>query len=116
MLHLLQKTSIALLVCICISRPVDAQKKVVLEMMRCYSTTGPSMKYLLDPDRQQAILQQLHASLLKEHNFRLTDTLQIPIVLLTPEDLKKNTPIQLFSADTSLLYLYIDCKETNPFT
>ena len=116
MLHLLQKTSIALLVCICISRPVDAQKKVVLEMMRCYSTTGPSMKYLLDPDRQQAILQQLHASLLKEHNFRLTDTLQIPIVLLTPEDLKKNTPIQLFSADTSLLHLYIDCKETNPFT
>ena len=116
MLHLLQKISIALLVCICISRPADAQKKVALEMMRCYSTTGPSMKYLLDPDRQQAILQQLHASLLKEYNFQLTDTVQIPIVLLTPEDLKKNTPIQSFSADTSLLHLYIDCQETNPFT
>jgi hypothetical protein len=116
MFHLLQKTSIALLVCICISRPAAAQKKVVLEMMRCYSTTGPSMKYLLDSDRQQVILQQLHASLLKEYNFQLTDTVQIPVVLLTTEDLKKNTPIQSFSADTSLLHLYIDCKETNPFT
>ena len=116
MFHLLQKTSIALLVCICICRPADAQKKVVLEMMRCYSTTGPSMKYLLDSDRQQVILQQLHASLLKEYNFQLTDTVQIPVVLLTTEDLKKNTPIQSFSADTSLLHLYIDCKETNPFT
>jgi hypothetical protein len=116
MLHLLQKISIALLVCICISRPADAQKKVVLEMMRCYSTIGPSMKYLLDSDRQQVILQQLHASLLKEYNFQLTDTVKIPVVLLAPEDLKKNTPIQSFSADTSLLHLYIDCKETNPFT
>ena len=81
MLHFLQKTSFALLICLCISRPADAQKKVVLEMMRCYSTTGPSMKYLLDPNRQQVILQQLNTSLLKVHDFRLTDTAQIPIAL-----------------------------------
>lgn len=113
MLDFLQKTSIALLVCLCISRPADAQKKVVLEMMRCYSSAGPSMKYLLDSNRQQAILQQLYTTLLQEHDFRLTDTAQIPIVLLTPADLKKNTPIQSHSADTSLLHLYIDCKESN---
>jgi hypothetical protein len=116
MLHFLQKTSFALLICLCISRPADAQKKVVLEMMRCYSTTGPSMKYLLDPNRQQVILQQLNTSLLKEHDFRLTDTAQIPIALLTPADLKKNIPLPSFSSDTSLLHLYIDCKETDPFT
>ena len=116
MLHFLQKTSIALLVCLCISWPADAQKKVVLEMMRCYSTTGPSMKYLLDPNRQQVILQQLYTSLLKEHDFRLTDTAQIPIALLTLADLKKNIPLPSFSSDTSLLHLYIDCKETDPFT
>jgi len=116
MFHFLQKISIALLVCFCISRPADAQKKVVLEMMRCYSTSGPSMKYLLDPNRQQVILQQLYTSLLKEHDFRLTDTAQIPIALLTPADLKKNIPLPSFSPDTSLLHLYIDCKETDPFT
>jgi len=116
MLHFLQKTAITLLVCCCISRPADAQKKVVLEMMRCYSTSGPSMKYLLDPYRQQVILQQLNTSLLKEHDFRLMDTVQIPIVILTPADLKKNTPIQINSADTSLLHLYINCNETDPFT
>jgi len=116
MFHFLQKFSIALLVCFCISRPADAQKKVVLEMMRCYSTSGPSMKYLLDPNRQQVILQQLYTSLLKEHDFRLTDTAQIPIALLTPADLKKNIPLPSFSPDTSLLHLYIDCKETDPFT
>ena len=116
MLHFLQKISIALLVCCCISRPADAQKKVVLEMMRCYSTSGPSMKYLLDSKRQQVILQQLYTSLLKEHDFRLTDTAQIPIALLTPADLKKNIPLSSFSSDTSLLHLYIDCKETDPFT
>ena len=114
MLHFLQKISVALLVCLCISRPADAQKKVVFEMMRCYSTTGPSMKYLEDPTKQQVILQQLYTSLLKEHNLLLSDTTQIPIVLLTPEDLKKKTTFQLNSSDTSLLHLFINCLETTP--
>jgi hypothetical protein len=116
MLHFLQKTSIALLVCFCISRPADAQKKVALELMRCYSNTGPSMRYLLDPNRQQVILQQLYSSLLKEYDFRLTDTAQIPIALLTPADLKKSITIPSFSPDTNLLHLYIDCKEIDPYT
>lgn len=116
MLDFLQKTSLALLVCCCISRPADAQKKVVWEMMRCYSSAGPSMKYLLDGTRQRVILQQLYSSLLKEYDFRLTDTAQIPIALLTPADLKKNITIPSFSSDTNLLHLYIDCKETDPFT
>jgi hypothetical protein len=115
MLHLLQKTSIALLVCFCITQPADAQKKVKFERMRCYSFTGPSMKYLEDPTKQQVILQKLYTTLLKEHNLLLSDTTQIPIVLLTPEDLKKKTTFQLNSSDTSLLHLYINCLETTPF-
>ncbi len=116
MLHILQKISLALLICFFIRWPANAQKKVTLEQMRCYSSAGPSMKYLLDGTRQRVILQQLNTSLLKEHDFRLTDTAQIPITLLTPADLKKNIPLPSFSSDTSLLHLYIDCKETDPFT
>jgi hypothetical protein len=105
MLHILQKISLALLICFCISRSANAQKKVVLEQMRCYSSTGPSMNYLLDGTRQRVILQQLYTTLLKEHDIQLTDTTQIPIALLTLADLKKNTPIKTNKADTSLLHL-----------
>lgn len=115
MLHILQKISLALLICFCISWSANAQKKVALEQMRCYSSAGPSMKYLLDGTRQRVILQQLYTTLLKEHHIQLTDTTQIPIALLTLADLKKNTPIKINKTDTSLLHLYIDCFETSAF-
>jgi hypothetical protein len=73
------------------------------------------MKYLEDPTRQQVILQQLYTTLLKEHNLLLSDTTQIPIVLLTPEDLKKKTTFQKNSYDNRLIHLYINCLETTPF-
>jgi|GEM_PF-890517 len=110
MLHLIQKSSIGLFL-LMVTLSSFAQKKVIFEKMRCYSMLGPSMQYLENPQNQQSIARQLSQTLLQEQQLQISDSLHLPIDLVSKEELTNPFTFTFKNADTGTLHLYFDCIE-----
>lgn len=114
MLHFLQKISISLLMLLAIISKCPAQKKVVFEQMRCFSTSGRVLQYLKSPEIRKSILQQLNTSLQKYQLIQLSDSSDLPVSFSSREEFTKNIPLVIKNSDTSLLHLWMDCMEIDP--
>lgn len=114
MLHFLQKSSIGLLLMM-LSVGSFGQKKVIFEKMRCYSMMGPSMQYLENPQNQLSIARQFSQTLKNELQLQLTDSINLPVQVLSKEDLATPFRFNFKNADTGTLHLYFDCIELTPY-
>ena len=115
MLHFLQKSSIGLLLMM-LSVGSFGQKTVIFEKMRCYSMMGPSMQYLENPQNQLLIARQFSQTLKNELQLQLNDSINLPVQVLSKEDLATPFTITFKNADTGKLHLYFDCIELTPYT
>ncbi|MBU3742983.1 MAG: hypothetical protein FGM61_00350 [Sediminibacterium sp.] len=114
MLHFLQKSSIGLLLLL-VTATALGQKKVIFEKMRCYSMLGPSMQYLENPQNQQSIARQLSQTLLQELQLQISDSVHLPVTLVSKEELKNPFTFTFNKSDTGTLHLYFDCIELLPY-
>ena len=91
-----------------------AQKKVVIEKVRCLSVMGPVMSFLKDNEIKKNIASQLNQTLLKHQLLPLADTTQFTVEFLTDsKDLQSITP-NITDRDTNTLHLYFDFFEIDP--
>jgi hypothetical protein len=94
-----------------------AQKQMmVLEKLRCLSTSGPTMLYLKDAGIKKTIASQLSQVLVQLGYPALTDTntianLEFPARMV---DLNRND-LAFSGSDTAILHLYLDFYETSAY-
>ncbi len=94
---------------------VFAQKQVVLEKIRCFSSNRPVADYLEDADVRKAILSGLYQTLQKHQQLSLTDTNKAKIQFLDFNFVVPRIQPDYKDTDTSRLHLYLDILEMDPF-
>ena len=109
------RKSILLFFLISFCHRLSAQKTIVLEKIRCYDINQPLNYYLRNPKTAATITSQLNQSLLKYLKMPLSDTSQLPLELIdfkyVPPDIRPDYK----NRDTSILHLYIDLFESDPY-
>lgn len=109
------RKSILLFFLISFCHRLSAQKTIVLEKIRCYDINQPLNYYLRNPKTAATITSQLNQSLLKHLKMPLSDTSQLPLELIdfkyVPPDIRPDYK----NRDTSILHLYIDLFESDPY-
>lgn len=105
-------TFIAVVFCLC---HASAQKKIILEKMRCLSSVGATMSYLKDAGVKKAIASQLNQTLLQSGFPSLADTNTLNNIEFPGRiwDLNSND-VSFKDNDTSNYHLYIDLYESLP--
>jgi hypothetical protein len=93
----------------------SAQKKIVLEKLRCLSSTGPTMSYLKDEGIRKMIARQLSQTLVQLGYPALADSNRLTNLEFPARITDLNTnDISFSSNDTSDLHLYLDFYEVSP--
>jgi hypothetical protein len=92
-----------------------AQKKIVFEKLRCFSSNPPVTQYLQDSSIVRTILSQLNATLLKHKGLPIADTTKLKIEFLDFNYLPGPIKLEFTDKDPSVLHLYIDLFEEDPF-
>ncbi len=96
------------------TQTVFAQKKIVVEKIRCLSIMGPVMSYLKEDDVRKNIASQLNQTLLKYQLLPVSDTTSLTIDFLEDgKDLQFVKP-DFTDKDTNNLHLYLDIFEIDP--
>lgn len=91
-----------------------AQKRIILEKVRCLSAIGPVMSYWKSPEIRKSFASQLNRTLLQKQQLPLTDTSEFTIEWL-PAGLEVPTLKPDFTdTDSSHLHLYMDLFEISP--
>lgn len=105
-------TFVAVVFCLCTA---SAQKKVILEKMRCISSVGATMSYLKDAGIKKAIASQLNQTLLQSGFPALADTNTLNNIEFPGRiwDLNSND-VSFRDNDTANFHLYIDLYESLP--
>lgn len=92
-----------------------AQKKVVLEKLRCFSATGPTMNYFKDDATRKIIAIQLNRTLSQFRQASLLDTTTLADIEYVNNITSLATPDLSFTkTDSPYLHLYIDFLEIAP--
>lgn len=91
-----------------------AQKKVVLEKIRCYASNLPIENYLQDAGIIRTITTQLNQTLLKHLDLSLTDTTLTKIQFTEFNNVMPPVQPEYNDVDTGKLHLYLDLVEMNP--
>jgi len=93
---------------------VAAQKKIILEKLRCYSLNGPVMNYFKNDEIRRTIALELNETLKLYQKISLVDTSRLIIEIFpNRESIHAGNP-DFKDADTSHLHLYIDLFEVDP--
>ena len=91
-----------------------AQKKIVIEKVRCLSIMGPVMSFFNDDAIKKTILSQLNQTIRIHQKLALADTTQLAVEFLTDrKDLQFVKP-DFTDSDTNHLHLYLDFFEIDP--
>ena len=100
---------------LCFSIPILlAQKKVILENLRCHSLSGPVMLYLQNSEIKKTVASDLNHTLLQNQQLSLFDTSSLNVEMLNSAG-EANKPLPGFTeTDTTKLHLYINLFENNP--
>lgn len=110
---MIHKKTILILLLLFVNLFSRAQKPVVLDHLRCWSTQGPIMQYWHSAAVQKSFAHQLQVGLQKYHGASFNEASPLPIRLpVTQEDFAKSAPSPIIS-DTSTLHLHLDISETS---
>jgi hypothetical protein len=103
-----------LIVCVYSSR---AQKNIVLEKIRCFSATGPTMSFFTNNATRSAIAAQLSKTLLQFYQLPLSDSSNISNIEYL-NSTRNIAPVDIGAIDPSQssLHLYLDFFEIAPTT
>jgi hypothetical protein len=110
----MRKIIVAFLITLSV-QAVFAQKKIVFEKLRCFSSNGPVMQYLQEPAVIRTMLSQLNGTLSKHMNLSLTDTAKLKIEFLDFNYVVNPVRPEFTDPDSSTLHLYLDLLEMDPF-
>ena len=105
---------IASLLLILFTHPIFAQKKIILEKIRCQSFNMPLKNYLENEDINKTVAAQLSHTLLQHQMLLLADTAKLNIEFLPFSDAISAVKPDFSDNDTSNLHLYIDFFEASP--
>ncbi len=100
-----------LLLLVVFAEPVFSQKKVTLEKVRCFSTTGPVMNYWRSEEVKKAFLTDLASSLMRHQGIVLPDTSQVRVEFLTNASAIGSAAPEFTDTAAGLLHLYFDVYE-----
>ena len=110
---MIKKIPLFLLFFLCL-QVLPAQKKIILETIRCRSIKGPLMVYWQNEETRKNFALQLNTLLLKYYHAPLADTSNLNIIVLN-EDTKSNKSVKYsVDADTGNVHMYLDIFENTP--
>ena len=92
---------------------VTAQKKVILEKVRCFSSTGPVMNYWRSEEVRKTFITDLRTSLQKHQDIILPDTSQVRLELLNNNNNNASASPAYTDTASDLLHLYVNVYELN---
>lgn len=105
-------TFIAVVFCL---HNTSAQKKIILEKMRCLSAVGPTMSYLKDAGIKRTIASHLNRTFERSGFPSLADTSTLANIEFPSRLADLNGgDVSFNDKDTSLFHLYLDLFETLP--
>ncbi|MEO7531535.1 MAG: hypothetical protein ABIS69_08990 [Sediminibacterium sp.] len=110
----MRKIFLSLLLIFC-ANMLHAQKTIILEKLRCFSSLGLTMNYFKDEATRKTIASQLNKALLKFQSAQLSDSTtisNIDYLSSTYDILPLN--ISYTDTDTAHLHLYLDVFEIAP--
>ena len=105
-----KKTLFFLLFCLSI-QVLPAQKKVILEKIRCRSIKGPVMAYWQNEELRKIFARQLNSFLVKYHQTVLADTAKLNIQVLDENTISSEPNVFSSKGDTANFHMYIDIFE-----
>lgn len=108
-----KKIPFFLLFCLFI-QVLTAQKKVILEYIRCQSIKGPVMDYWQKEDIRRIFAGQLNSFLLKYHHLPLADTAKLNIQIITANSQSDKSALNTSDGDTANLHMYLTIFESTP--
>lgn len=101
-----------LLLNVCFSK---AQQRVIIDNIRCWSTSGPTMGYWASADIKNKFASQLHTLLQKYQEAVWEDTTHLPIRLpVTKENFAESAP-KPYLTDSAHTHMHLDISEVTPY-
>jgi len=108
-----KKIPLFLLFFLCI-QVLPAQKKIILEGIRCRSIKGPLMAYWQNEETRKSFALQLNTLLLKYYQAPLADTSNLNIIVLNENTKSNKSPTYSVDSDTGNVHMYLDIFENTP--
>ena len=95
----------------------NAQKRIKLEQVTCFSSVGPIMNYWQDEQVKTSFINDLRQVLLTKASLIIPDTLKVPPISIAKSLLgSDHAKIFFTDPDTSTLHLYLDIYEIDPIS
>ncbi len=93
----------------------NAQQKLILDNIRCWSTSGPTMGYWSSADIKNKFASHLHTLLQKYQEAIWEDTTNLPIRLpVTKENFAESAP-KPYLNDSAHTHMHLDISEVTPY-
>lgn len=109
------RKSILYLLLSAVACTATAQQRIAVEKIRCYNINQPLITYLQNKTVAAGLAAQLNQTALAYLKAPITDTTSLTVELLDYTQVPSEIRPEYTSTDTSLLHLYIDFFETDPY-